>query len=126
MADESHKQTLITELESARTHIGGYVTALRHDLNVGARLKSGVARNPVIWFGGAAVMGLLLARILTSRRKVVLKGSAVGKDQVEKVGKAAFALTVLKFALDFAKPALVSWVRTQVTERRATRSAAAR
>ena len=126
MANESRKQTLIDELQSARTQIACYATALRHDLNVTARLKSGVARNPVVWFGGAAVIGLLFSRILSSRRTVVLKGPAVGKEQVEKAGKAAFALTVLKLAFDFAKPALVNWVRTQVTERRAARSAAAR
>lgn len=125
MADEAHKQTLISELEAARTHLGGYVGALRHDLNVGARLKTGMARNPAAWFAGAAGLGLLLARLAPSRRKVVLREPAVGKGHAETAGKAAFVLTALKFAMDFAKPALVSWVKKQVGARAAARPASA-
>jgi len=118
MADQSRKQSLTAELDTARARLGGYVAALRHDVNVGARLKSGVARNPVAWFGAAAILGLLLSKIPPLRRKVVVKGPALRNDQVERAGKAAVALTALKFALSFAKPAFTALVTRQLFGRR--------
>lgn len=102
------------------------MTALRHDLNLGSRLKAGVAGNPVLWFSGAAVVGLLISQIPPSRRKVVVKGPALHNDQAAKAGKAAFALTALKFALDYAKPAIVSWIKKKILERPGSRSSAAK
>ena len=126
MAKQTSKYSLTTELDAARAQLAGYAGALRHDLDIGGRLKAGVAGHPSVWFAGAAVLGLLISRIPRSRRKVVVKGPALRDDQVAKAGKAAFALTVLKLGLDFAKPVLVSWIRKQISERIAHRSAAAR
>ena len=123
MADQTRKQTLTAELDTARTHLAGYMTALRHDLSVGARLKSGVARNPLAWFGAAAVIGLVLSRISLPGRKVVIKGPAIRNDQAAKAGKAAFVLTALKFGLDFAKPMIMTWIKNQMLNRKASRSA---
>ena len=108
MADHARKQSLTAELGAGRSQLAGCVAALRHDLNVSTRLKSGVARNPVAWFGAAAVLGILLSMIGRSRRKVVVRGSAIRNDQAAKAGKAAFALTALKFGLNFAKPAIIA------------------
>lgn len=114
MADQARKQVLTADLAAARERFSGYVSALRHDLDVGSRLKSGVSSNPIAWFGGAAVVGLLLSKIPPARRKVVVKGPAIRNDSAEKAGKAAFLLTALKFALDFAKPALISWAKQRL------------
>lgn len=112
MADPTDKKELSAELAAARSRMTGYVGALRHDLDFGARLKRGVARNPVAWYAGAAVIGLLISRIPPARRKVVVKASVFKKnDNTEKAGKAAVLLAALKFGLDFAKPALVAWAR---------------
>lgn len=126
MADSADQKRLTVELAAARGRMTGYVEALRHDLDFGARLKSGVAGNRIAWFAGAVVIGLLLSRIPPTRRKVVVKGPAFRSNQREKAGKAAMLLTVLKFGLDFAKPALVAWTkqrffsgRKRTTQRRA-------
>jgi hypothetical protein len=111
MADQARKQSLRIDLDTARSRVTGYVTALRHDLNVGARLKSSLAHNRVAWFGAAGVLGLLLSKIPASRRKVVVKGP---NGQAEKAGKAAFALTALKFGLSIAKPAIVDLVTKKI------------
>ena len=126
MAEQTLKQSLIADLESARAQLAGYSTALRHDLNVGARLKGGVARNPVAWFGAAAVVGLLLSKIPSPRRKTVIKMPASGKKQAGTAGKAAFALGALKLGLDFAKPAIMSWISKQLHDRMGSRRAGAK
>ena len=114
MADTIHQKELTAELAAARSQMSGYVTSLRQDLNVGARVKRGVAQNPAVWFGGAVVLGLLLSRIPAGRRKVVVKGPAIRNDSAEKAGKAAFVLTALKFAFDFAKPTLIAWAKQRM------------
>ena len=111
MADPIDKTKLTYELAAARAKMSGYAGALRHDLDIGARLKTGVTRNPVAWFAGAVVVGLVLSRIPTGHRKVVVKGPSFRNKDVEKAGKAATALAVLKFGLDFAKPAIVAWAK---------------
>ena len=114
MADSIHKKKLAAELAATRSQMSGYVTALRHDLDVGARIKRGVTLNPTVWFGGAAVLGLLLSRIPAGRRKVVLKGHAVRHTDAQNAGRAAFLLSALKIGLDFAKPALLSWAKARI------------
>ena len=126
MAEHPCKQSLTTELETARSHLADYVMALRHDLNVGERLKSGFARNRVAWFGAAGVIGLLLSKLLSSRRKVIVKGPATWSYQAEKAGKAAFALTALKFGLAIAKPAIMGLVTKKILNRPASQSSVAR
>lgn len=117
MAQQPLKQSLTTEIETARAHLAACVSVLRKDLDVGSRVKARVARNPVAWFSGAAIVGLLLSRVPASRRKVIVKESAGWNHQAEKAGKAAFMLTVLKFGLNFAKPAIVSWVKKKLLDR---------
>jgi hypothetical protein len=117
MAEDTRKQTLIAELAAARNRLEGYTRALHSDLNVGAHLKSGFARNPVTWVGGAALLGLLLSKIPPARRKVVVKGPTLRGNQAEKAGKAAMLVTLLKFGLDFAKPALLRWANQKLFSR---------
>ena len=110
MADATRKQTLIADLASARTELVGYGQAIRHDLDLGSRVKRGVRSHPAAWFGGAALLGLLLSKIPRGRRKVLVKGQSFRQQDIRRSGTAALALTALKFALNFAKPALLKWV----------------
>jgi hypothetical protein len=89
----------------------GYVTALRHDLDFGAKLKRGVRNNPLAWYAAAGLIGLLLSKIPPLRQKVVVKGPKLRSEAPQEAGKAAIAVTVLKFVLDFAKPALLRWLK---------------
>ncbi|MEO7318691.1 MAG: hypothetical protein ABIZ56_06860 [Chthoniobacteraceae bacterium] len=111
MANPTDKKTLIAELAAARGELRGYTTALRHDLDFGARLKRSVRSHPAVWFGGAAVLGLLLSRISPGRRKAAVPSSILRSPKTAQAGKAAFALTALKFAFDFARPALLRWIK---------------
>ncbi|MEO6740890.1 MAG: hypothetical protein ABIP20_11595 [Chthoniobacteraceae bacterium] len=118
MANPPDHKALIAELAASRDSLTAYTTAIRHDLDFGAKVTRSFHGNQTAWLGGAALLGLLLSKLLPARRKVVIP------TPVAEVGKAAFALTALKFALNFAKPALFGWMRDRWLNRAAKRSAA--
>ena len=109
MVDPIDKNELTKELAAARVRLVGHAAALRHDLNLGARLQASVGAKPRTWFVASAIPGYFLSRVAPTRRKVVVKEPALRDGQVGKAGKAAMLSTVLKMVLDFAKPALFAW-----------------
>ena len=113
MAGATDKKILIAELAAARGELAGYTAALRHDLDFGARLKRRLRTHPAAWFSGAALLGLLLSSLPRLRGKAAVKRPAFRPPETATAGKAAFALTALKFGLDFAKPALLRWFKAR-------------
>ena len=114
MADQALKQSLVNELAIARSQIGVNKVELREDLRVGRRLKQQLRRNPIPWFTGAAVIGLLLSKMAPARRKVVVKPPKVskfGKPAAEDMGKAGIAVALLNFGLQLAKATLLRLLR---------------
>jgi hypothetical protein len=114
MADQTLKQSLINELALARSQFGVSKSELREDLAVGKKLKRQLHRNPVPWFAGAAVVGLLLSKLPPMRRKVVVKGPKLRKPAAEEVGKAGIAVALLNFALQLAKPTLLKVIQERM------------
>lgn len=117
MANATDKKTLIDELAVARGELGGYTAALRHDLDLGARLKRAFRTHPAMWFGGAALIGLLLARAIPRREKVVIKRPVFHAKETAAASQVGFALAALKFGLDFAKPVLLRWFKDRYFSR---------
>ncbi len=114
MAEPTDRKELIAELDAARSALAGYGRAIRHDLDFGHILKRSFRRHAPVWFGGAAIVGLLLSRLPARRQKVVMKTPLFGgAKKAEKAGVIALALPVLKFALDFAKPAMLRWFKSR-------------
>lgn len=114
MAAPVDREKLKADLTSSREATTAYVAALRHDLDLGARLKQGVLNNPLAWYAAAGLLGLLLSRVPPMGRKVVVKGPRLRADATEKTGKAAMAVAIAKFAIDFAKPALLRWLKNRL------------
>src|SRR4051794_27453342 len=100
MAEDDDKAELVAELARARTTMSGNMLALRGDLNFAARAKRSFTKNPLPWLGGAALLGLLIARIPKRTKKVV---TVFPKKEapVEKAGKMGLVLGALKIGLDF-------------------------
>lgn len=115
MPDESRKQSLIAELASARTELHAHALGVSRGCNLVERVKRGVKHRPALWFGGAALLGLLLSKMGRSKRQIV-KVPMFRDRTPEKAGKAAIVLTALKFGLDFARPALMKWVKNRIAQ----------
>lgn len=117
MADQTRKQSLSSELQGARSQMGNFVVGLREDLDVGTRLKSNYSSHPGAWFGGAAVLGLLLSRIVPSRRKAFPKLPSGWNYPIQKTGKFGTVLSALKFVFTVAQPAIAGLMRKRIESR---------
>jgi len=117
MAQDNDKAELIAQLAQARATISGNAVALRHDLDFPTRAKNAFKRSPIPWLGGAALLGLLVAR-LPRRTKTVAPVAAKSKKEavVEEAGKAGLVLGALKIAFDLARPALTRWATQRISD----------
>jgi hypothetical protein len=110
MADQALKQSLINELAIARSQFGVNKAELREDLAVGKKFRRQLHRNPVPWFAGAALVGLLLSKLPPMRRKVVVNPPKIRRQRAEEMGKAGIVVALLNFALQLAKPTLIKLI----------------
>jgi hypothetical protein len=110
MAEDERKTALIAELTRTRGQISGNVRALGHYLDFATRARRSFARNPAIWIGSTALLGLLVARLLFGKKQAVpTRTRKTQEAEIEKVGKAGLALAALKIAFNIARPVLIPW-----------------
>ncbi len=115
MAQDEDKTELIAELARARSSLTANVLALRRDLDFPARAKKAFKSSPLPWLGGAALVGILVARFPRRTKKVVTV-SRKKEPVLEEAGKAGLLLGALKIAFDFARPALLKWATRRFTD----------
>ena len=123
MADESRKAALIAQLDAQRAQLAVSAAGVRVNANLGARLKASMRTHLLAWLGGATLIGVLLAP--RRRRKVLVDRKTRETVQTRNI-QAGIALTVLKFAFDFARPMLISWAGPRLAEWVARRAGTAR
>jgi len=109
MADPAKKQSLIRTLQEARGQVAGNITGLKQDLSIGNRFRRSVRENAFAWYGGAALLGLLLAKLPPMGKKVVVPQPIFAREK--KAGKAAVILGAIKIALDLGRPLILSWLK---------------
>ena len=115
MADPAKKQSLIRTLQEARGQVAGNIAGLKQDLSIGKRFRRSVRENAFAWYGGAALLGLLLAKIPPMGKKVVVPKPIFAKEQ--KAGKAALLLGAIKIALDLGRPLILNWLKERAMHR---------
>lgn len=120
MADAAKKQSLIVQLREARGQIAGNISGLKQDLSIGQRFRRSVRENPVVWYAGAALLGLLLAKIPSMGKKIVVPQPIFTKEP--KAGKAAALLAGLKIILDFGRPTIMNWLKEHALSRAAAQA----
>jgi hypothetical protein len=116
MADPTKKQSLILQLQEARGQLAGNLSGLKQDVSVGRRFRRSVRENPVVWYAGAALLGLLLAKIPPMGRKVIVP-QPIFAAKPQKAGKAAMLLGALKIALDLGRPFITKWLKERAMHR---------
>ncbi len=114
MADPTQKQSLIRTLQEARGQLAGNIHGLKEDISIGKRFRRSVRENPFVWYSGAAVLGLLIAKLPPMGKKVVVPQPIFAKQQ--KAGKAAVLLGALKIALDLGRPFITSWLKERAKQ----------
>lgn len=117
MAQKNDKAELVAELARARVRLSENAVALRHGLDFSTRARQAFKKNPVPWMGGAAVLGLLIARLTSRTKKTEVRVlPKKNDDTLEKAGKAGLLLGITKIAFDFARPFLLRWATRRFTE----------
>ncbi len=126
MALDSHSQRspedLIADIARNREKLAVHRENLRHSMDVRGRMQQSFHENSGMFLGTAAVLGVLLALIPSSRRSKELKLAArratVQDDRRRKSesnSKKSFAAVLLglagKAAIDFGKPVVLKMVR---------------
>ncbi|MDB6171736.1 MAG: hypothetical protein JWL59_1047 [Chthoniobacteraceae bacterium] len=104
---EERKKTLIHELDRARAELSAHSRGARAHAHPAVKLRAAFAKNRLIWISGAAVLGLVLAKIPARTKKVVVNRK--NEKQMANAGKAGLALGALKMAFDLGKPFIMSW-----------------
>jgi hypothetical protein len=116
MAQNDEKAQLIAQLAQARSRLSESVGALRHDLDFSSRAKKSFKSSPLPWMGGAAILGLFIARVPRRPKKVVHITPKRKDKTVEKAGKAGLLLAVMKIVFDFVRPFLLRWATRKFTD----------
>lgn len=115
------KESLLADLHATRAGVTSGTASLKRELNLEAKLQKLVRHKPLLWFGGAAAVGWILAGPHTKRKvvtkyvdaeghKVKPKGQAVRN----KAGRFGLLLTLLKMAFPYLKPALTDFAARQL------------
>lgn len=115
MAEKQRKAELTAELARARRRLGENLRALRRDLDFPTRVKNAVFKHPRAWAGGAALIGVLVAR-LPARKKKVAVSKKNTEAQIVGAGKAGLLLGALKIAFDLSRPVITKWASQRVAD----------
>lgn len=120
----STKAQLVAELDRSRRSIARDYAAVRHELDVKAKVENLVRRKPFAWLGGAAALGWILSGAKTKTRTVtkyapIKDGSKPGPKIVKESARAGWVatmITLVKFALPLLKPVLTAYAGKRFTD----------
>ena len=96
-------EVLSARIAASRVAVAGELAALRHRLDVPARVKESVLSKPLPWLGGSLGAGFVASIFLKRRRR------SSRAEKVEKVAKKAWWSVLLGGAFTLARPALQNW-----------------
>lgn len=101
-------EELIARNDAARQSLGSQWQTLRNRVDIPARISNSIRSNRTLWFTGTATVGLLTSLFFRRKPVVVAKAPRASK------GLLGLALTT---AFAFAKPALKTWLWSEVQKR---------
>jgi hypothetical protein len=99
-------EALIRRAEAARRQLSAEYAAIRHRLDVPARVKDSLRNHPLGWVGGSLAAGLAASTLLRHKPK-----EETSRPAKRRGGIAGFALTA---ATALAKPMLKAWLANRL------------
>lgn len=103
---QDRKAELIAQLARARASLDRASAQVREAVDVPRKLRRSVANHLFIWLGGAALVGVVIAKLPRRTKKVLVDadGRRVATGNVAKTG---LLFAAAKIAFDVARPALL-------------------
>lgn len=117
------KQSCLRELELSRVALHRDFQLVKDELNVAKKVKKIVARKPLLWLGGATLLGFVLAG--WRRSAPASRGLSFGKSKnrpgapakaVRKITFWGFLFGLVKLAIPFVKPVASAYASKRLAE----------
>src|SRR5437879_541183 len=110
MADEKYE--LIGQIARARAELSESFGEVRRDVDVPAKLRRSYGNHKLLWLAGAAIAGVVLAKLPARKKKVHAKQDSA--KTVLHAAETGIALIVLRFVLASLRPAISAFVAKKV------------
>jgi hypothetical protein len=119
MAEKSGRNKSIEELTAeigqSRERVARDLRGLKYEVDFPAKFRRSFRQQTVSWLSAAAAVGALIALAPMRRRKIYVNAKSGLKSQ-KKLVESGVALAVLKIVANLARPAIVEFVKTRLTD----------
>ena len=119
MAEKSGRNKSIDELTAeiaqSRERVRRDLRGLHYELDFPAKFRRSFREQTLSWLTTAAAVGALIA-LAPMRKKKIYVNAKSGRKSQKKLVESGVALAVLKIAANLARPAIVEFVKTRLTD----------
>ena len=119
MAKESGRSNsanqLREEIAASRERMTRNLRSLRYEMDVSRKIRRSVRSQPVLWIGGAIVLGAIVAALSHGRK--IAKVAAKSAKPPKNVVAVGLTLGALKVAAQLFKPVVIKFVEKKMARR---------
>ena len=119
MAEKSGRNKSIEELKAeigqSRERVARDLRGLKYEVDFPAKFRRSFRQQTVSWLSAAAAVGALIA-LAPMRKKKIYVDAKSGRKSQKKLVESGVALAVLKIVANLARPAIVEFVKTRLTD----------
>jgi hypothetical protein len=119
MAEKSGRNKSIEELTAeigqSRERVARDLRGLKYEVDFPAKFRRSFRQQTVSWLSSAAAVGALIA-LAPMRKKKIYVDAKSGRKSQKKLVESGVALAVLKIVANLARPAIVEFVKTRLTD----------
>ena len=119
MAEKSGRNKSIDELTAeigqSRERVARDLRGLKYEVDFPAKFRRSFRQQTVSWLSAAAAVGALIA-LAPMRKKKIYVDAKSGRKSQKKLVESGVALAVLKIVANLARPAIVEFVKTRLTD----------
>src|SRR5438093_9414557 len=116
MAEKSESISELTaEIARSRQRVATELRGMKYELDFPAKFRRSFRKQTVSWLSAAAAVGALIA-LAPMRKKKIYVDAKSGRKSQKKLVESGVALAVLKIVANLARPAIVEFVKTRLTD----------
>ena len=119
MAEKSGRNKSIDELKAeigqSRERVARDLRGLKYEVDFPAKFRRSFRQQTVSWLSAAAAVGALIA-LAPMRKKKIYVNAKSGRKSQKKLVESGVALAVLKIVANLARPAIVEFVKSRLTD----------
>ena len=108
-------EELTAEIGQSRERVARDLRGLKYEVDFPAKFRRSFRQQTVSWLSAAAAVGALIA-LAPMRKKKIYVNAKSGRKSQKKLVESGVALAVLKIVANLARPAVVEFVKTRLTD----------